>query len=203
MARFAYIFVVMAAFCGSPLAHALTIPDELPDGVYEVDWLPGLREGIASITYFDIPHDVNMTAVETTSRLPLPVKQRDVNCLLKDKRAKNITWELTRSDDQAKAMNMLGNWCELATFVQKDAMVFAVVNDMMWYICNWDNKHNLLSYQQHCSRLEMEAAAERMNKKCGKDKRAQLSIGIWQKTYGRSHRFGDVCHGKDIWSEHS
>ncbi|KAK8142512.1 hypothetical protein G3M48_008673 [Beauveria asiatica] len=202
MACFACVFLVMAVFCVSSLAYALTIPDELPDGVYEVDWLPGLREGIASITYFDIPHDVNMTAVKSTSKLPLPVNRYDVNCLRRDKRVKNLTWQLTRSDDQAKAMRMLGNWCELATYVQKDAMVFAVVNDMMWYVCNWDNRHNALAYQQHCSRREMEAAAERMDKGCGKDKRAQLSIGHWQKTYGRSHRFGDVCRMKDTWSGH-
>ncbi|KAM3512734.1 hypothetical protein MY11210_003608 [Beauveria gryllotalpidicola] len=203
MARSACTLVAVAAFCVSLLAHALTIPEDLPDGVYEINWLPSTKGEIACITYFDVPHDVNMTAVKSSAKLPLPVKRHDVSCLRNDKRVKNITWELTRSDDQAKAMTMLGNWCEMATYVQKDAMAFAVVNDMMWYICNWDNKHNLLANHQHCSRREMDFAAEWMDHKCGKDKRAQLSIGLWQKTYGRSHRFGDVCDMKDTWSGHA
>ncbi|OAA60815.1 hypothetical protein ISF_05854 [Cordyceps fumosorosea ARSEF 2679] len=203
MPSLARILLAAAALLASaPIAAALTIPYDLPDGVYQIDWLPGGKNSIASWTYFDIPHDVNMTNTKWNGKLPLPVKHYDIHCLLEDHRMENVTVSnFTRPDDQSKAMAMLGNWCEITTYVQKDAMVFGLHNDMMWYVCNWDNMHNYQENQQRCSRREIAEASRLITSRCGEETRGELSIGLWQKTYGRSHRFGDVCNGKDTWSE--
>ncbi|XWW93919.1 hypothetical protein V2A60_001858 [Cordyceps javanica] len=199
--RFRILAATVALLACPLLLHALTVPDDLPDGVYEIDWAPGTKGQIASWTYFDIPHDVNITAIKFNGVVPLPVGGHDVDCLLDDRRLENITLsDFTRADDQTKAMAMLGNWCEMATYLHKDAMAFALYNDMIWYVCNWDNMHNFFSNIQRCSKLEIHEAAAWMDRRCGADKRAELSIGYWQKTYGRSQRFGDICNFKDLWS---
>ncbi len=202
MVRLGYILTAIAALAIWPLALALTIPEDFPDGVYEINWLGGEGGGVGIVSYFEVPHDVNITARKFNCKLPLPAKLRDVSCLKTDNRLENITlatnW--TRPDDQQQAMHMLANWCEMAAYVHKDAMVFALVNDMLWYVCNWDNLFQVYDSQQRCSKVEIHAANGMMDKACGADKRGELSIAYWQKTYGRSHRFGDICQSKDTWS---
>ncbi|KAJ3480378.1 hypothetical protein NLG97_g8082 [Lecanicillium saksenae] len=201
MPRLSNALALIAGIFLLPLIHSLTIHEDLPDGVYQINWLPGAGGGIAAWTWYDVPYDVNITAKKFNGKLPLPVKNHDVYCQQHDHRLENITMvNFTRADDQHKAMAMLANWCEMATYVHKDAMVLALYNDMAYYVCNWDNMYNMLSNAQRCSKAEIYVADAWMDAGCGIDKRAELSIGLWQKTYGRSHRFGDICEKKDTWN---
>ncbi|ATY61592.1 hypothetical protein A9K55_008580 [Cordyceps militaris] len=203
MSRLARALAAGAALLAllASLTSALTIPEDLVDGVYEIDWLRGSEGTIASWSYFEMPHDVEFTAVKFNGKVPLPVKDKAISCLLKDRRLDSVTLtDFTRRDDQDKAMKMLENWCESTAFIQKCAIVFALYNDMLWYVCNWDTSYQLRSVQQRCSRLELQDARKRMDAKCGRDKRSEVTIGAWTKTYGRSHRFGDICEGKETWT---
>lgn len=200
MLRLFYTFAAVAVILVGHLNHAVVVHHDLPDGVYQVNWHPGDNGKVGVWTYFDTPYDVNITALEFNGELPLPVQKQDVYCLEEDFRLENITMtDFIRPDDQNKAMEMLANWCELAAYVHKDAMVFAVYNDMIWFVCNWDNMFSVLGNIQRCSKAEIYEAASWLDRRCGKNNRAELSIGYWQKTYGRSNRFGDVCEGKDEW----
>lgn len=189
---------IIIAFCWT---YAVVLPNDLSDGVYEFTWLPGTKGQIAGWTWFDVPHDVNVTALQWKGYFPMPARKHDISCLPEDMRMENITVStFTNRNDTRKAMEMLGNWCEMNWVVHKDAMVVAVVNDQLWYVCNWDNMHNTQSNQQRCSKLEIYWADAMIDSNCTEPYRGQLSIGLWQKTYGRSHRFGDICEGKDTWS---
>lgn len=193
----------LAATLLSPLAQAVVLPPDLIDGVYEFSWLPGTEALIGAWTYFDLPSNVNITALQFPGALPLPVVNHDVKCMnYWDPRLENITYtDFTNRDHQYKAMRLLSNFCELYSTVHKDAMVVAVAGDMIWYICNWDNMFNFPSNQQRCARLEMFSADFWMDQGCGTGVRAELSIGLWQKTYGRGNLYGEICEKKDHWSD--
>ncbi|OAR01704.1 hypothetical protein LLEC1_07963 [Akanthomyces lecanii] len=198
MSRFSRIVVAIAAFLA--LACAITIDPDLPDGVYQINYSRDMDSKVLALTYFDTPHDVNITAVKFNGKLNFKFGKKDVYCLNDDHRLAGVKVEtkFTRADDQLKAMNLLANWCEMATYVQTSAMVVAVYNDMLWYVCNWDTWYNQKSADiaQRCSKLEI-LKVDGILDRCGVGHRAEIYFGGWQKTYGRSHRFGDICKGKE------
>lgn len=192
------VLVAIAAFL-TP-AHAIAIDPKLPDGVYQIHWSrEPLDSKVMALTYFDTPHDVNITAVNFNGYLK--IKERKPYCMQEDHRldkVKKINTNYTRADDQLKAMNMLANWCEMATYVHSGAMVVAIYNDMLWYICNWATSHNYRSARasQRCSKGEI-LVVDGILDRCHPGRRSEVYLGGWDKSYGRSHRFGDICEGID------
>lgn len=196
MPQFTCIPVAIVTFL--TLAHAITIDPDLPDGVYQINYSRDRDSKVLALTYFDTPHDVNITAVKFNGNRKF--KERRPYCMQEDARLASVKIEtnFTRADDQLKAMNMLANWCEIAAYVQTSAMVVAVYNDMLWYVCNWATSYDFKDAHasQRCSKGEI-LIVDGVLDRCGVGKRAELYFGGWQKSYGRSHRFGDICAGKE------
>lgn len=184
------------------VAHGIRLPYNLPDGVYEFTWIPTIKGELASWTYFDVPGSgTEITAVEDRTDFKYVASVNGYGCRDYDFRVAKLEnrtgIKLYDFMDASRAMDRLANWCELYTPLKKDGLLVAIHNDMLFYVCNWDTMHKEKDKQQFCTRRELSSANSIMDRECGEWKLAEINRG--EKSFGRSHRYSNICRGKEAY----
>lgn len=169
-------------------AAAWNVPDRFANGVYEITFLANTHGDEGTVAQYDIDPYLNITAKTKDTKLPLP-KDR-IDCA---EYVDGLSQYHNAADD-VLAMEMLGNWCERYS-PRKGALVVAVHNTNIWYVCNWDAQHNMMSVRQTCGREEIYEANILIDRQCKQMKAGELHTGKWMKHYGRGVRRGSICNG--------
>ncbi|KAG5928204.1 hypothetical protein E4U60_007819 [Claviceps pazoutovae] len=167
------------------------VPAFLDNGVYEVTFEPySIVQPQAHFFHYAIDPYTNYTSVKEHSR-QVPPPKHGVQCT--DKLAEQLN-----STDIDLARRMLENWCE-AYGIHKQAIVLAVHNGVVWYLCSWVFQYYLKKYEM-CGRREVRYSEGEMDGVCGKDMAGGL--GFWNlRKYGRTKVGWNICEERGLGLE--
>lgn len=174
-------------------AAAFNVPNRFANGVYEITLMENTEGKVGTIAQYEISPYLNYTAKTDDTKLPFP---RDIiDCA----EYGGILQDYHSPTDDVIAMEMLSNWCELYN-PRKGAIVVAVWNQNIWYLCNWDVQHNMpMLAVQHCGRKEIYEANILIDKACQRNRAGELHTKDWLKHYGRGVRKGSICISMETW----
>lgn len=174
-------------------AAAYNVPNRFANGVYEMTLMQNTDGEIGTIAQYEINPYLNYTAKHDDTKLPFP--KDEIECA----EYTGTLQDLHNPSDDVIAMEMLANWCELYN-PRKGAIVVAVYNANIWYMCNWDVTHNMPIFAvQHCGRREVYEANILIDRQCKRNRAGELHTKEWLKHYGRGVRRGSICNGLETW----
>ncbi|KAH6607239.1 hypothetical protein Trco_003552 [Trichoderma cornu-damae] len=164
---------------------AFRIPDNLPDGLYEVSagWSGYGRPSMVAQHDMGVFRHVNVTVEDEDARTPAPYTS--VLCFQPE------SARIDAADVEA-AKRMLGTWCDMYS-PQGKAIVVAVHGNASWYLCGYGRPPMFPKAPQSCSREEIDMAADKIDGWCGKDKTGFVDTGGCRLTYGRARKGFDIC----------
>lgn len=184
------------------LAHAVMMPRNMPDGVYafqrhknetagrtahplarrknKFKHLGFIKQGLS----FE-PNPYNGTE---RTHLPLPGINRKKDVLCGKDRHLNVT-------DYVRAKEMLKDFCEKYP-ISKMSIHAAVAGDVIVFACSEGDR-------KPCSGLEIDAAEDLIDDKCGDDVAGQVHIARWSKKYGREGPDTEFCNWAGYFEEWS
>ncbi|KAG5946673.1 hypothetical protein E4U59_003220 [Claviceps monticola] len=164
------------------------VPAFLDNGVYEVTLEPdSIIQPQVHFFHYAIDPYTNYTSVKQHSH-QVPPPKHGVQCT--DKLAEQLN-----STGIDLARRMLENWCE-AYGIHKQAVVLAVHNGVVWYLCSWVFQYYLKKYEM-CGRREVRYSEGEMDGVCGKDMAGGLRFWNLGK-YGRTKVGWDICEERGL-----
>lgn len=156
------------------LTSALTLPENLADGGYTLDYD---KDGNTVVT--------SLSTGESTTHATLPIAPRNVHAARgEESGCTQVTYD---HGDYQNSVDQLKNYCDNGNKVISKATVWSHSNAKV-YICNYGG-------EQPCSGNEWDSFNGRMDQNCGAWQGAWIYVADWAKTLGRDAIGRNICVG--------
>jgi len=163
------------------LVAAFTVPGDLPDGVYALDYDPATGQAVSD---FEL---LQPSLTKRSMRIrPLEVRQAQKNPPPLEKPKTTCgNAELNRNDLE-EAKGLFESLCESDRMYPARNAVIITQGRVIAYMCNYNADNR-------CWSEEYAEASSILDKQCGNRRSGTVYVDRWKKTYGRDVMGADIC----------